>query len=106
MIWAIHGPVRAQPGARIVGWGWLTLTVVGVPWLLSFAQPTIWQISRPWYLAWAGLIYIVAAVATLTWIATTHAPRRGDRAERHPGETANGARPAGVSADAGEGRND
>lgn len=71
MIWAIHGPVRELRGARIIGWGWLALTVIGVPWLLSFAQPTIWQISRPWYLAWAELIYIAAAVATLIWIAAT-----------------------------------
>ena len=71
MIWAIHGPPRDRPGAGIVGWGWLALTIVGVPWLLSFAQPTIWQIGRPWYLAWAGLIYIVAAMATLIWIAAT-----------------------------------
>ena len=71
MVWAIHGPWHRLPGARIVGWGWLALTIIGVPWLLSFAQPTIWQISRPWYLAWAGLIYIVAAVATLGWIAVT-----------------------------------
>ena len=71
MIWAIHGPVRDRRGARIVGWGWLALTLIGVPWLLSFAQPTIWQITRPWYLAWAGLIYIVATVATLIWIAAT-----------------------------------
>ncbi|MFZ1175680.1 MAG: mannosyltransferase [Mycobacterium sp.] len=71
MMWAIHGPLRERPGARIVGWGWLALTLIGVPWLLSFAQPTIWQISRPWYLAWAGLVYIVAAVATLIWIAAT-----------------------------------
>jgi alpha-1,2-mannosyltransferase len=69
MIWAIHGPPRRRPGAPIVGWGWLALTIIGVPWLLSFAQPTIWQISRPWYLAWAGLAYVVAAVATLIWIA-------------------------------------
>jgi alpha-1,2-mannosyltransferase len=69
MIWLIHGPVRERPGARILGWGWLALTMIGVPWLLGFAQPTIWQISRPWYLAWAGLIYIVAALATLAWIA-------------------------------------
>jgi alpha-1,2-mannosyltransferase len=69
MIWAIHGPPRGWRGAGVVGWGWLALTIVGVPWLLSFAQPTIWQIGRPWYLAWAGLIYIVAAMATLTWIA-------------------------------------
>ncbi|OBH56112.1 mannosyltransferase [Mycobacterium sp. E2479] len=69
MVWAIHGPVRESRGARIVGWGWLALTLIGVPWLLSFAQPNIWQISRPWYLAWAGLIYIVATIATLIWIA-------------------------------------
>ena len=71
MIWLIHGPWRARPGARLLGWGWLGLTLVGVPWLLSFAQPTIWQIDRPWYLAWAGLIYIVATLGTLGWIAAS-----------------------------------
>ena len=71
MIWLLHGPLRRRLGARILGWGWLALTLVGVPWLLSFAQPTIWEISRPWYLAWAGLIYIVATLATLAWIAAT-----------------------------------
>jgi len=71
MIWLIHGPLSELRGARILGWGWLVLTLVGVPWLLSFAQPTIWQSDRPWYLAWAGLVYIVATLATLAWIATT-----------------------------------
>jgi len=75
MIWLLHGPLHARMGARVLGWGWLVLTVIGVPWLLSFAQPTIWQISRPWYLAWAGLIYIVAALATLAWIASTGSRR-------------------------------
>ena len=69
MIWLLHGPLRERLGARVLGWGWLALTLVGVPWLLSFAQPTIWVIRRPWYLAWAGLIYIVATLATLAWIA-------------------------------------
>ena len=87
MIWLIHGPVRERRGAGIVGWGWLALTIIGPPWLLSFAQPTIWQISRPWYLAWAGLVYIVAAVATLAWIASTD-----DRAERHAGASPAGGR--------------
>ena len=71
MIWLLHGPLRRLRGARILGWGWLALTIVGAPWLLSFAQPTIWEISRPWYLAWAGLIYIVATLVTLAWIAST-----------------------------------
>ena len=71
MIWLIHGPWRTRAGARLLGWGWLVLTLIGVPWLLSFAQPTIWQISRPWYLAWPGLIYIVATLATLAWIAAS-----------------------------------
>ncbi|WP_099037972.1 mannosyltransferase [Mycobacterium neglectum] len=79
MIWLLHGPLRARLGARVLGWGWLALTLVGVPWLLSFAQPTIWDISRPWYLAWAGLIYIVATLATLAWIAAT-----GRRSRRSP----------------------
>ncbi|MGV0745425.1 mannosyltransferase [Mycolicibacterium sp. XJ870] len=69
MIWLLHGPLSDRRGARILGWGWLGLTLIGVPWLLSFAQPSIWEISRPWYLAWAGLIYIVATLATLAWIA-------------------------------------
>jgi alpha-1,2-mannosyltransferase len=76
MIWLLHGPLRERLGARVLGWGWLALTLIGVPWLLSFAQPTIWVIPRPWYLAWAGLIYIVATLATLAWIAATG--RRSD----------------------------
>lgn len=94
MIWAIHGPLRQRRGAQIVGWGWLALTVVGVPWLLSFAQPTIWQIGRPWYLAWAGLVYIVAAVATLIWIAASgrHTPRSDGRASSRPAERAASSR--------------
>lgn len=71
MIWLIHGPLCARRGAQILGWSWLALTLIGVPWLLSFAQPTIWQGDRPWYLAWAGLVYIVATLATLAWIAAS-----------------------------------
>jgi alpha-1,2-mannosyltransferase len=69
MMWLIHGPLRERLGARVVAWGWLVLTLIGVPWLLLFAQPTIWVISRPWYLAWAGLAYVVAALITLIVVA-------------------------------------
>lgn len=92
LIWLIHGPLRDRPGARLLGWGWLVLTVIGVPWLLSFAQSTIWQIGRPWYLAWAGLVYIVAAVATLAWIAVAgRRPARRDVAtQRLPSDVTAG----------------
>jgi alpha-1,2-mannosyltransferase len=71
MIWLIHGPLRERRGAQILGYGWLALTIPGVVWPLAYAQPTFWQIGRPWYLAWAALVYIVATMITLTWIATT-----------------------------------
>lgn len=79
MIWLLDGPWRMRPGARLLGWGWLVLTLVGVPWLLSFAQPTIWETGRPWYLAWSGLVYIVATLATLGWIAVSGTGSRGGR---------------------------
>ena len=77
MIWLLHGPLARRLGARVLGWGWLALSLVGVPWLLSFAQPTIWEISRPWYLAWAGLIYPVATLVTLAWVAASCTAQAG-----------------------------
>lgn len=71
MVWLIHGRWRDKPGARILGWGWLVLMVVSVPSLLAVAQPDIWQLSRPWYLAWGGLAYIIATLTTLIWIVAT-----------------------------------
>lgn len=71
MIWLLHGPLSQRLGARILGWVWLVLSIIGVPWLLSFFQPTIWQNGRAWYLAWGGMVYIVATLATLAWIAAS-----------------------------------
>jgi alpha-1,2-mannosyltransferase len=84
MIWLIHGPLRDRVGAKVLGWGWLALTLIGVPWLLSFAQPSIWEIGRPWYLAWAGLCYVVATIATLAWIAGTRPAVTGRSVRRSP----------------------
>ena len=71
MIWLIHGRWRDKPGARVLGFGWLVLMVISVPSLLALAQPDIWQFSRPWYLAWGGLVYIAATSVTLGWIVAT-----------------------------------
>ncbi|MFO7165183.1 MAG: mannosyltransferase [Mycolicibacterium hassiacum] len=76
MIWLLHGPLGTRRGARLLGWAWLVLLLVGVPWLLGFAQSELWAISRPWYLAWAGLVYIVATLTTLGYIAATGRRRR------------------------------
>lgn len=71
MIWLLYGPWHDRAGARFLGWGWVALMVVSVPSLLSFAQPNIWQVSRPWYLAWAEMVYIFAALATMIWMVRT-----------------------------------
>lgn len=71
MIWLFHGPWREKPGARILGWTWFVFMSVSVVSLLSFAQGTIYDISQPWYLTWAGLVYIYAAMATMGWMAVT-----------------------------------
>ena len=71
MMWLFHGPLADRLGARVLGWMWLALTLIGVPWLLSFAQPNMWDIGRPWYLAWAAVVYLAATLLTLGWIAAS-----------------------------------
>ena len=72
IIWLLHGPARDRLGARVLGWGWLALTLLGPTWMLGLPRTDIFQISRPWYLAWAGLAYIVATLITLAWIAAKY----------------------------------
>jgi alpha-1,2-mannosyltransferase len=71
IIWLFRGCWRDEPGARALGWVWVAVTFLSFPSLLALAEPSLWQISRPWYLAWAGLVYVVVAVATFAWIAVT-----------------------------------
>jgi alpha-1,2-mannosyltransferase len=70
-MWLVGGANGERASAKVFGWGWLVLTLIGPTWLLGFAQRDLWQASRPWYLAWAGLVYIVATLATLAWIAAS-----------------------------------
>ena len=82
IIWLLRGRWRAMPGARVLGWGWAVLMLVSVPSMLALAT-SLWQISRPWYLAWPGLVYVVATIATLVWIVMTG---RRAAAGRDPGK--------------------
>ncbi|WP_308126324.1 mannosyltransferase [Rhodococcoides corynebacterioides] len=69
LIWLVHGPLRRARGVRwLVGY-WLVVTLVGVPWLLSFRQPSIWEIDRPLVLAVAGTAYAVGTLATFVVVA-------------------------------------
>jgi alpha-1,2-mannosyltransferase len=71
IIWLFRGRWRDKPGARVLGWVWLAVTFLSFPSMLALAEPSVWQFSRPWYLAWAGLVYVVAALATFAWIVVT-----------------------------------
>lgn len=71
IIWLFRGCWRDEPGARKLGWTWVVITLVSFPSGLALAEPSVWQFGRPWYLAWAGLVYVVAAVATLAWMVAT-----------------------------------
>jgi alpha-1,2-mannosyltransferase len=97
LVWLLHGPDRRRIGTRVVAGFWLLTTLVGVPWILSFFQESIWLVSRPGVLAWFGAVDIVGIVLVYGWViylgrdrlraqmlslrATT---RRSDAPDRHP----------------------
>ncbi|AMY19715.1 MULTISPECIES: mannosyltransferase [Nocardiaceae] len=62
LIWLVHGPLRHARGVRVLVGYWLVVTLVGVPWVLSFLQPSIWEIDRPLILAVAGAAYAVGTL--------------------------------------------
>ncbi|MGN7779849.1 mannosyltransferase [Mycolicibacterium sp. 22603] len=94
MIWLITGPWRDQPGARILGWVWFTVLLVGIPSALSLLQSSVWTISRPWYLAWGAAVYVPMTLATLGWMIFA-----GRRAARGPAPRVDGAGPQHVDVD-------
>ncbi|HEY5854849.1 MAG TPA: mannosyltransferase [Aldersonia sp.] len=91
-IWLLHGPYRERLGARVVAGYWLAVTLVGVPWLLSFAQDSIWAISRPGGLAWLGAVYPIGVIGFYVLligygrrgVTTPAPPGRSVRPESHP----------------------
>ncbi|SHE47492.1 alpha-1,2-mannosyltransferase [Streptoalloteichus hindustanus] len=99
LVWLTSAPTRsAVRGAGPVAGAWL-LASAGyvVSWLLV-AQPSIWEIPRPWPLSALGWAYPACAVLTLVVMATT---RRGDRHRARAAEGTTGVRrgAAGPSSD-------
>lgn len=68
LLWLVYGPPSRLRGARIVAGGWAALTVVGAVWLLSYAQPSIWDVGRPALFAWLGMANVAAAIAVYVWL--------------------------------------
>ncbi|TQF73855.1 mannosyltransferase [Rhodococcus spelaei] len=81
LIWLVHGPLSGLRGSRILAGCWLAAILVGVPWILSFFQDSIWLISRPGLLAWLGAVNVVGAAAFYLWViwAGRFTRRRVDR---------------------------
>ncbi len=67
LVWLFHGPDRYRLGTRLIGAYWLVTVVVGVPWILSFFQESIWLVSRPGVLAWLGAVDMVGVLLVYGW---------------------------------------
>ncbi|MFG1791688.1 mannosyltransferase [Nocardia sp. NPDC049149] len=68
VLWLLYGPLRAVRGAKIMAGYWLVNTLIGVPWVLSFAQDSIWTIPRPAVLAWLGTVDVFGALVFFGWV--------------------------------------
>lgn len=68
VLWLVYGPLRQVVGARIIAAYWLVTTLIGVPWVLSFFQHSIWTIPRPAVLSWLGAIDAVGVLVLLAWM--------------------------------------
>ncbi|MFC7448546.1 mannosyltransferase [Rhodococcus daqingensis] len=92
LIWLVHGPLAELLGSKILAGFWLVSTLIGVPWVLSFFQDSIWLISRPGVLAWLGAVNVVGAAAFYGWVicADRVSPRRP--VDRSPAQGSHPAR--------------
>ncbi len=62
-------------GTRVVAVCWGAVTLVGVPWVLSTFQASMWDIDRPAPLAWLGAVNVVGVLVVYLWMIV--APRWG-----------------------------
>ncbi|MEV0295291.1 mannosyltransferase [Nocardia sp. NPDC050710] len=68
VLWLVYGPMRQAPGARMLAGYWLVTMLIGAPWVLSFFQPTIWEISRPGLLSWLGAVDVLGVLVFYVWV--------------------------------------
>lgn len=76
VLWLVYGPLRRAPGARVLAGYWLATMLVGLPWILSFFQPTIWEISRPGLLSWLGAVDVLGVLWCYAWVIRSGRPLR------------------------------
>ncbi|WUI68074.1 mannosyltransferase [Nocardia sp. NBC_00403] len=68
VLWLVYGPLSAVAGARLIAGYWLVTMLIGVPWVLSFAQKSIWTISRPGVLSWLGAVDALGVLVLFGWM--------------------------------------
>ncbi|GAB2506306.1 mannosyltransferase [Nocardia heshunensis] len=68
VLWLRYGPLRKAVGARLMTAFWLFNTIVGIPWMLGVLQKSMWDISRPWYLAWLGASNALGVLVLFAWM--------------------------------------
>ncbi len=71
VLWLLYGPLREVRGAKLIAGYWLVTTLIGVPWVLSFFQDSIWTIPRPAVLAWLGTVNVFGALVLFGWVIWT-----------------------------------
>lgn len=71
VLWLLYGPLREVRGAKLIAGYWLVTTLIGVPWVLSFFQDSIWTIPRPAVLAWLGTVNVFGALVLFVWVIWT-----------------------------------
>ncbi|WP_280444239.1 mannosyltransferase [Nocardia brasiliensis] len=71
VLWLLYGPLREVRGAKLIAGYWLVTTLIGVPWVLSFFQDSIWTIPRPAVLAWLGTVNVFGAFVLFGWVIWT-----------------------------------
>ncbi|MEC3916733.1 mannosyltransferase [Nocardia sp. CDC160] len=76
VLWLRYGPLKDAVGARLMAAFWLFNTVMGISWFLGTLQKSMWDISRPWYLAWLGAANALGVLALFVWIIAVGRLRR------------------------------